>query len=92
MPLFVCHANRARSVLACCLYRNLCGGDPAYSAGLAAGPEINDRVLGMLQRWGIDASGHRPRQLDRVLCDEADAIFVMGPTYLHARSPLSMAP
>jgi protein-tyrosine-phosphatase len=37
----------------------------------------------MLKRWGIDASGHRPRQLERSLCDQATAIFVMGPTYLH---------
>jgi low molecular weight protein-tyrosine phosphatase len=82
-PLFVCHANCARSVLACYLYRHLCGGAPAYSAGLEAGPEINDRVLGMLGRWGIDATGHRPRQLDRSLCDQATAILLMGPTYLH---------
>jgi protein-tyrosine phosphatase len=81
MPLFVCHANCARSVLAFYLYRHLCGA-PAASAGLAAGPGINDRALGMLRRWGIDASGHRPRQLDRALCERATAIFVMGPPYL----------
>jgi protein-tyrosine-phosphatase len=82
MPLFVCHANCARSVLAAYLYRHLCGDAPVASAGLVAGPEINDRVLSMLRRWGIDASGHCPRQLDRELCDRADAIFVMGPPYL----------
>jgi hypothetical protein len=82
MPLFVCHANCARSVLAAYLYRHLCAEAPAASAGLAVGAEISDRVLGMLGRWGIDASGHRPRQLDRELCDRAVAIFVMGPPYL----------
>src|SRR5690349_11150229 len=79
--LFVCHANCARSVLAFFLYRHLCGA-AAASAGLEAGPEINDRALRMLRHWGIDASGHRPRQLDRTLCEQASAIFVMAPTYL----------
>jgi protein-tyrosine-phosphatase len=82
-PLFVCHANCARSVLACYLYRHLCGEAPADSAGLDAGPAINDRVLGMLRHWKIDASGHRPRKLDRGLCERATALFLMGPTYLH---------
>jgi protein-tyrosine-phosphatase len=44
---------------------------------------ISDRALALLARWGIDATGHRPRQLDRSLCDHVTAIFVMGPTYLH---------
>jgi protein-tyrosine-phosphatase len=82
MPLFVCHANCARSALAFYLYLDLCGAVPAASAGLAAGSAINDRALMMLQRWGIDASGHRPQQLDPDLCGRATAIFVMGPTYL----------
>src|SRR3989442_2209567 len=37
----------------------------------------------MLREWGIDASAHRPLKLSRDLCAEADAIFVMGPSYLH---------
>ena len=37
----------------------------------------------MLREWGIDASAHRPLKLSRGLCDEAIAIFVMGPSYLH---------
>lgn len=81
-PLFICHANCCRSVLACYLYEHLCGA-PALSAGLDAGDRINDRAERMLRAWGIDASGHRPRKLSRGLCDEADAIFVMGPSYLH---------
>jgi len=83
VPLFVCHANCCRSVLACYLYRHLFPGAPALSAGLGAGDVINDRALAMLRLWGIDAAEHRPRQLDRALCDEATAIFVMGPSYLH---------
>src|SRR5262245_64128941 len=81
-PLFVCHANCARSVLAFYLYRHMCGDAPAYSAGLEVGPAINDRALAMLGCWGIDATAHRPRRIDRALCDQAAAIFVMGPSYL----------
>lgn len=83
MPLFVCHANCCRSVLACYLYRKLHGGAPALSAGLEPGEQINDRALEMLKQWGIDARGHRPRPLHRGLCDEAGAIFVAAPSYLH---------
>ena len=81
-PLFVCHANCCRSVLARYLYEHLCKA-PALSAGLDAGERINDRAEGMLRAWGIDASAHRPVNLSRDLCAEADAIFVMGPSYLH---------
>src|SRR5262249_50692117 len=44
--------------------------------------EINDRAAEMLRSWGIDPGGHRPRQIDRALCDEAGGIFLMGPEYL----------
>lgn len=82
VPLFVCHANCCRSVLAQYLYENLCPGTTAFSAGVEAGDEINDKAAAMLRYWGIDSGGHRPRQLDRSLCDRADAIFLMGPEYL----------
>jgi protein-tyrosine-phosphatase len=82
VPLFLCHANCCRSVLACHLYQHLCDGATALSAGLAPGEQTSDRALAMLAWWGIDASEHRPRKLDRRLCDEASAILVMAPPYL----------
>jgi protein-tyrosine-phosphatase len=81
-PLFICYANCCRSVLAYYLYRHRHADDPALSAGLYPGDCINDRALDMLRFWGIDASGHCPRQVDRELCDLADAIFVMAPAHL----------
>jgi protein-tyrosine-phosphatase len=81
-PLFVCHANCCRSVLACYLYRHL-WHSPACSAGLDPGDVINDRAERLLRAWGIDASGHRPARVTRDACVAADAIFVMGPSYLH---------
>ena len=62
------------------LYRSQ--GRRASSAGVVAGPDLNDRAAAMLRCWGIDATGHRPRKLTRMLCEDADAIFVMGPLYL----------
>ena len=47
-PLFVCHANCCRSVLARYLYEHLCAGAPALGAGVAAGDVINDRAERML--------------------------------------------
>lgn len=82
IPLFICHANCCRSVLAQYLYDTLHPGAQALSAGIEAGEEINDRAAAMLRCWGIEACGHRPRQLNRALCDRADAIFLMGPEYL----------
>ena len=82
-PLFVCHANCSRSVLACYLYRALCNDATALSAGLEVGERISDRAEQMLREWGIDASAHRPSTLSRSLCAEASAIFVMAPSYLH---------
>jgi protein-tyrosine-phosphatase len=83
LPLFVCHANCCRSAMAQYLYENLNPGTFALSAGVEPGEVINEKALGMLRIWGIDASDHQPRRLDRSLCQRADAIFVMGPEYLH---------
>jgi protein-tyrosine-phosphatase len=82
-PLFVCHANCSRSVLACYLYRHLCNDADARSAGLDPGERISDRAEALLREWGVDASGHRPSRLSREMCLEAGAIFVMAPSYLH---------
>lgn len=82
IPLFLCHANCCRSVLASYLYRHLCPGAPVVSAGLEPGEQIGDRALAMLACWGIDAAEHHPTKLDRRLCDQASAVFVMAPPYL----------
>jgi protein-tyrosine-phosphatase len=82
IPVFVCHANCCRSVLASYLYEHLCSGASALGAGVDAGDLINDRAERMLSGWGIDARKHQPRQLDRALCDQADGLFVMTPGIL----------
>lgn len=82
VPLFICHANCCRSVLAKYLYEHLNPGCRAESAGMEVGDQINDRAQAMLQHWGIDAGEHCPRRLTRELCGRADAIFLMAPEYL----------
>jgi protein-tyrosine-phosphatase len=81
-PLFVCHANCCRSVLAQYLYEDLNAGTFALSAGVEIGDGINSNALEMLKHWGIDASNHEPSQITRSVCERADAIFAMGPEYL----------
>ena len=80
-PLFVCHANASRSMLAAYLYQHLCGAQ-ALSAGVYVGELPAPISVALLAHWSIDASAHRPTQLTRSLCDRADALFVMGPHYI----------
>jgi len=82
IPLFVCHANCCRSVLASYLYRHLCPATAVLSAGLEPGERTSDTALAMLAHWGVDATGHQPTKLDRRRCEEASAIFVMAPPYV----------
>jgi protein-tyrosine-phosphatase len=82
-PLFVCHANCSRSVLACYLYRHSCNNAPARSAGLDPGERTSHRAEALLRAWGIDASAHVPSKVSNDLCAAAQAIFVMAPSYLH---------
>lgn len=82
IPLFVCHANCCRSVLASYLYQHLCPATLVRSAGLDPGERTSDTALAMLALWGVDATGHQPTKLDRRRCEEATAIFVMAPPYV----------
>lgn len=81
IPLFVCHANCSRSMIAAYLFRDIAGA-PALSAGLEAGERPAARSVEMLGHWGIDARAHVPRQIGRAVCEEAGAIFVMAAPYL----------
>ncbi len=82
MPLFVCHANCSRSMLASRLYHLVCPDLPCLSAGLEAGQRAADRALAMLECWGADATQRPPQQLDRGMCDQASAVFVMAAPYV----------
>ena len=81
IPLFVCHANCSRSMMAAHLFRDIARA-LALSAGMEVGEQPAARALEMLAYWGMVASAHRPRQIDRAVCDQASAIFVMAAPYL----------
>ncbi len=81
IPLFVCHANCSRSMMAAYLFRDIAKA-PALSAGMEVGERPAARAVEMLAYWGIDASAHCPSQIDRAVCDEAGAIFIMAAPYL----------
>ena len=68
-------------MIAAYLFRDI-AGTPALSAGMEAGELPAERAVEMLAHWGVDARGHCPRQVDRAICDQADAIFVMAAPYL----------
>ena len=68
-------------MLAAYLFRDIARA-PALSAGMEAGGQPAARPVEMLAYWGIDASAHRPRQIDRAVCDEVSAIFLMAAPYL----------
>jgi protein-tyrosine-phosphatase len=81
-PMFICHANCCRSVLAYYLYSHLCNSSSALSAGFEPGSYINDKASAMLKLWGINSVQHQPKSVDLQTCEESDAIFLMGPLYL----------
>jgi protein-tyrosine-phosphatase len=60
LPLFLCHANCCRSVLASYLYPHLCSGAPASSAGLEPGERTSDRAFAMLAYWASTLPGIAP--------------------------------
>jgi protein-tyrosine-phosphatase len=79
--LFVCHANCSWSRLAAYLFLDIAKA-PALSAGMEVGERPAARSVEMLAYWGIDASAHCPRPIDRAVCAQAGAIFFMAAPYL----------
>src|SRR5437763_13442746 len=73
--LFVCVANRGRSVMAERLFRRAAGGrHEARSAGSSPGTAVHAAVLEALGELGIDASDHVPRKLDDAAVEWADVV------------------
>jgi ArsR family transcriptional regulator len=102
--LFVCVANRGRSVMAERIFRREVGSaHEARSAGSHPDPYPHDVVLESLREIGIDASDHVPRKLDDELiawaeivvatCDDACPV-VPGKRYVnwHLPDPVAANP
>jgi arsenate reductase (thioredoxin) len=79
--LFVCKANRGRSVMSQALFdRAAAGRHRAVSAGSEAVPEgdPHPEVVEALLELGIDVASQRPQRLTAELAAQADAVVTMG--------------
>jgi protein-tyrosine-phosphatase len=79
--LFVCKANRGRSVMSQALFERAAGGrHRALSAGSEAVPDggPHPEVVEAMREFGVDVSAHRPQPLTTELAARADAVITMG--------------
>ncbi len=56
------------------------------SAGIGAmeGMTATPHAIAVAKHWGVDISGHRARQLNRILMTEADLILAMSPEHVES--------
>jgi arsenate reductase (thioredoxin) len=79
--LFVCKANRGRSVMSQALFeRAVAGRHRALSAGSEAVPEggPHPEVVEAMRELGIDVAAQHPQPLTTGLAAQADAVITMG--------------
>jgi protein-tyrosine-phosphatase len=79
--LFVCKANRGRSVMSQALFeRSAAGRHRAISAGSEAVPHgaPHPQVVEAMRELGIDVSSQQPQPLTSELAAQADAVITMG--------------
>jgi protein-tyrosine-phosphatase len=79
--LFVCLANRGRSVMSEALLERAAGGrHRALSAGSEADPtgEPHAPVVAAMRELGVDVAGRPPQRLSRELAERADVVVTMG--------------
>lgn len=79
--LFVCRANRGRSVMSEALFQRAAQGrHHAISAGSEARPDggPHPEVVAAMREIGIDVAGRQPRRLTTGLAAQADAVVTMG--------------
>ena len=81
IALFVCKANRGRSVMSQALFERAAGGrHHAISAGSEATPGggPHPEVVEAMRELGIDVASRQPQRLTAELAARADAVITMG--------------
>lgn len=79
--LFVCKANRGRSVMSAAFAERLAAGQHrALSAGGEADPADTPHpaVIEAMREVGVDVSEHRAQRLTSDLAQQADVVVTMG--------------
>jgi arsenate reductase (thioredoxin) len=79
--LFVCKANRGRSVMSQALFERAAGGrHRAMSAGSEAVPAggPHPEVVEAMRELDLDVASQRPQRLTAELAAQADAVITMG--------------
>ena len=79
--LFVCKANRGRSVMSQALFERAAGGrHRVISAGSEAVAEggPHPEVVEAMRELGVDVAAQRPLRLTTELAAQADAVITMG--------------
>jgi len=79
--LFVCKANRGRSVMSQALFERAAGGrHHAISAGSEAEPHTRPHpgVVEAMRAVGIDVAAQRPQRITAELAAQADVVVTMG--------------
>ncbi|WP_284322635.1 low molecular weight protein-tyrosine-phosphatase [Dyella acidisoli] len=91
--LIVCVGNICRSPTAEFIFRDKLKHRDIHisSAGLKAlvGRPMDDQAMQILKERGIDAAGHRARQLNATMLREADLVLAMERDHLAATSRLA---
>ena len=79
--LFVCKANRGRSVMSQALFERAAGGrHRAISAGSEAVPDggPHPEVVEAMRELDVDVAAQQPQPLTTALAAQADAVVTMG--------------
>ncbi|MDP9485751.1 MAG: low molecular weight phosphatase family protein [Actinomycetota bacterium] len=96
--LFVCTANICRSPIAEAIFDALASdkGIPyeSHSAGTAAlvGEPIAPHARAALEEVGVYTDGHRARQVDAAMLEEADLVLAMTPRHVETLRRISTVP
>ncbi len=76
--LFVCRENTCRSVMAETVFRKKAmGRHEAFSAGMCAGREFDEKAISVLQKKGYSPEIRKPAGLDEISLNDFDVVVAV---------------